>query len=68
MNTRYTSVQYNNILHVHFHNTCNWVDSENNNYYCIVAGTIDTLPSGQCVSLFFELISMAHQLQIDEVH
>ena len=33
--------------------------------YSIMAGAIDTLPSGQCVSLLFELISMTHQLEID---
>ena len=32
-----------------------------NIYVGLVAGTIDTLPSGQCVSLSFELVSMVHQ-------
>ena len=31
----------------------------------VVAGTIDTLPLGQCVSLSFKLISIVHQLQTD---
>ena len=33
-----------------------------------MAGAIDTLPSGQCVSVLFDLFSMTYQLEIDDYY